>query len=446
MKKTPLVLIIDDHQGLVRTLSAALKSAGIDARGAYDGSSGLRLAAELSPDVVLADLRLPDMSGFVVVERLKAELPEQPVIMISGQSDPHAAAQAIKAGAAEYLPKPFDLDQLVHLIRMSMEHAELAREVAYLRARSVAHSTLIGDSAATHDLHQQIERIARSSARTVLLVGSSGTGKAVVAQALHSLSERQKGPFVELNCASLPEQLVEAELFGAEKGAYTGAHQRRAGLVTLADGGTLFLDEIGELALALQAKLLTFLENRSFRPIGGGRERRADVRVIAATNRSLPAEVKAGRFREDLYYRLNVVPIELPPLKDRGRDVLLLAEHFAREFATEEGVTPVRFPPEVQFLFLAHAWPGNVRELRNLVERLTILHPGQDIRPDHLPPELHADASNGPPSITNQLAVSEREMVLQAIAQAGGKKSAAAELLGISRHALGRRLKRLNLQ
>jgi DNA-binding NtrC family response regulator len=386
------------------------------------------------------------MSGLAVVERLKAELPEQPVIMISGQSDPHAAAQAIKAGAAEYLPKPFDLDQLVHLIRMSMEHAELAREVAYLRARSIAHGTLIGDSAASNGLRQQIDRIARSSARTVLLLGASGTGKAVVAQALHSLSERGKGPFVELNCASLPEQLVEAELFGAEKGAYTGAHQRRAGLVALADGGTLFLDEIGELALALQAKLLTFLENRSYRPIGGGRERRADVRVIAATNRSLPVEVQLGRFREDLYYRLNVVPIELPPLKSRGGDVLLLAEHFARQFAADEGVAPVRFSAGAQALLLAHAWPGNVRELRNLVERLTILHPAEFIESQHLPSEFHADANKAPPSIADHLALTEREMVLQAITRTGGKKAAAAELLGISRHALGRRMKRHSIE
>jgi DNA-binding NtrC family response regulator len=285
----------------------------------------------------------------------------------------------------------------------------------------------------------------------VLLLGESGSGKALVARAIHSQSARAKGPFVEVNCAALPEQLIEAELFGAEKGSYTGALQRRVGLAALADGGTLFLDEIGELPLALQAKLLHFLEDGSYRPVGSGRPLVSDARVVAATNRDLAAGVRAGTFREDLYYRLNVVHLSVPPLRDRGGDILLLARHFAERYAREERCAPVTFPPEAEAILLKHRWPGNVRELRNLVERLTILSPGRTVSPVDLP-LVPVQAETAPPlgpgasrSIDAELEESERALVLSALRQAGGHRSQAAKVLGISRHALKRRLQRLGL-
>ncbi|GAB4179139.1 MAG: acetoacetate metabolism transcriptional regulator AtoC [Rhodocyclaceae bacterium] len=448
MKNRPLVLVIDDERKLVRSLEIALEGAGLEARGAFDGASGLALAGELNPDAVLLDLRLPDRSGIEVLETLKRVRPDCPVIMISAHGDTRAAVQSVKAGAADYLTKPFDLDELVHLIESTLARQRVAEEVAYRRALGTDDAVIVGEHPGTERLRSQIARVAASSAGTILLLGASGTGKAVVARAIHRESPRHHGPFVEVNCASLPEQLLEAELFGAEKGAYTGAHQRRTGMVGLADGGTLFLDEIGELAPSLQAKLLSFLENRTYRPLGRAREASADVRVIAATNRDLSADVRAGRFREDLYYRLNVFPVELPPLRERGEDVFALADHFSRRFAQAEGCPPIRFDEAARSRFRAHTWPGNVRELRNLVERLTILYPGQTITPAQLPPEMTPAQGSGPEAggaLPGRLAVAERDMLIEALTRSRGQKAIAARMLGISRHALKRRLKRLGL-
>ncbi|MGQ0545146.1 MAG: sigma-54-dependent transcriptional regulator [Betaproteobacteria bacterium] len=445
MSAAPLVLIVDDERNLVRSLELALKDAGIQARGAYDAASGLRLAAELRPDAVLLDLKLPDASGLEVLQRLKQAQPGCPVIMISAHGDTRTAVQCVKAGASDYLTKPFDLEELKHLIDATVERGRLAAEVAWRRASGAAGAVIVGEHPSVRALREQLARIAASGARTVLLLGASGTGKGVAARALHFSSERREGPFVEVSCASLPEQLLEAELFGAEKGAYTGAHQRRPGLVALAHRGTLFLDEIGELVPALQAKVLGFLENRVYRPLGSVRELTADVRVVAATNRDLARDVAEGRFREDLFYRLNVVPIELPVLKERGEDLFRLADHFAARFAEEEGCRPVQLGADTRSLFAAHAWPGNVRELRNLIERLTILYPGAEIMPRHLPPELTRAGGAPGAELPDRLAAAERGLLLQALSRARGRKGMAAQALGISRHALKRRLKRLKL-
>ncbi|MFZ5558900.1 MAG: sigma-54-dependent transcriptional regulator [Pseudomonadota bacterium] len=448
MQTSPLVLIIDDERNLVRSLELALKGAGVEARGAFDGASGLKLAAEIAPDAVLLDLKLPDVSGIEVLEALKKSRPDCPVIMISAHGDTRAAVQSVKAGASDYLTKPFDLDELVHLIDSTLERQRIAEEVAYRRTLGANEALIVGEHPVMQGLREQVARVAASGARTILLLGASGTGKAVVARAIHRESERRDGPFVEVNCASLPEHILEAELFGAEKGAYTGAYQRRIGLVALAHGGTLFLDEIGELAPPLQAKLLSFLESRTYRPLGSAREASADVRVVAATNRDLSADVHSGRFREDLYYRLNVFPVELPPLKDRGDDVFLLASHFTARFARAEGCEPIRLGEAARGLFRTHPWPGNVRELRNLIERLTILYPGQTIEPAHLPPEMKADGSLqpvAPREFPDRLAAAERDLLVEALARSRGHKGLAAQFLGISRHALKRRLKRLKL-
>lgn len=446
------ILIVDDEKRFVRSLTFALNQAGIQSQCAYTGEAGLAALEENPPDLMLLDLRLPEMSGMDVLYEAVRLYPELPVVMISAHGDTRAAVQAVKAGATDYLTKPFALDELLHLIQNITERTRMQEELTYHRTRGASSSGLVGSSEAMTHLWQTIQRVAGSSAGRILLLGESGTGKAVVARAIHEQSARSSEAFVEINCAALPEQLIEAELFGAEKGAYTGAHQKRSGLVAMAHRGTLFLDEIGELPLPLQAKFLHFLENGDYRPVGGGSNHIADVRVIAATNRSLEDEVRQGHFREDLYFRLNVIAMTIPPLRERGEDLRELLDAFIDSQAREESCRPIKIPLEALNLMLAYSWPGNVRELRNLVERLTILYPGQLIRPQHLPAEFHAaSAPKGDnkqlreSSLDQHLQRAERQLVLEALEKTDGHKGKAAEQLGLSRHAFKRRLQRLGI-
>jgi two-component system, NtrC family, response regulator AtoC len=449
------ILIIDDETNLVRSLTFALEDEGHAVRGAGNAADGLAAVADFGPDLILLDLKLPDMSGLDVLESLKAKHCDAQVIMISAHGDTRAAVKAVKLGAADYITKPFDLDDLSMTIDATLERRQMAAELEFHRGETMRHSGLIGDSAAMRELVSTIGRVAGSTAMRILVLGESGTGKALVARAIHASSPRSSGPFIEINCASLPEQLIEAELFGAEKGAYTGAHQRRVGLVALADKGTLFLDEIGDLPLPLQAKLLHFLENGQYRAIGSGRSQTADVRVIAATNRDLAGSARTGTFREDLYFRLNVIQLNVPPLRERGADVLMLIRHFTTLFAREGGLAPIALSEGAQNAFLHYRWPGNVRELKNLLERLTILHLGGEIAASALPRELVEAASlsvSASPShaadsasIEDALASTERGIMLAALRDAGGHKGQAAERLGISRHAFKRRLQRLGI-
>jgi DNA-binding NtrC family response regulator len=399
---------------------------------------------------VLLDVRLPDGSGLDWLEKVRAAHPEIPVVMISAHGDTRAAVKSVKAGAFDYITKPFELEDLLNTIRAALERERMAQELSRYREATVAAGDLVGESEVMRRLVEAARRIGESSAGRVLLLGESGTGKALVARAVHTRSARAGGPFIEVNCASLPEQLIEAELFGAEKGAYTGAHQRRVGLVALADRGTLFLDEVGELPLPVQAKLLHFLEDGSYRPIGSGRAFTSDARVLAATNRDLAADVRAGSFREDLFYRLDVVRLLVPPLRARGRDVILLARHYAARYAREESCEPVVFTPAAEDLLVGYRWPGNVRELRNLIERLTILNAGRSITPADLPADMTETVSPRPEvegrSIGSELADAERLLLERALRDAGGHKGRAATTLGISRHALKRRLQRLGIR
>lgn len=456
----PTILIIDDETSLVSSLAFALEEEGFKVHGAETGEAGLQAVADLHPDLVLLDFRLPDQTGLEVLAAMPRENGEPQVIMISAHGDTRAAVKAVKMGAADYLTKPFDLDDLLHTIRTALERGRMFSEINFYRSAALRHSGLVGASAAMRDLASTVDRIAASNTARILVLGESGTGKALVARAIHAGSARAGGPFIEINCASLPEQLIEAELFGAEKGAYTGAHRRRVGLVTLADKGTLFLDEIGEMPFALQAKLLHFLENGQYRAIGSTLPLHADVRVVAATNRDLATEVSAGRFREDLYYRINVICLKIPALRSRGDDVVHLAEHFALQYAHEEGVLPIRISAPAQTLLATYRWPGNVRELKNLIERLTILFPGREIGLAELPPEITlvgqsvqtgADTatkttdqlSSSEISFNETLADTERQLLLSALRECGGHKGRAADRLGISRHAFKRRLQRL---
>ncbi|SEG18426.1 sigma-54-dependent transcriptional regulator [Marinobacterium lutimaris] len=445
---TVSVLVIDDEHNLVRSIRFALHDQQMTVVGAHTGAEGLAMAETTQPDVILLDLGLPDISGLEVLTQLKAAHPEVPVIMISAHGDTRAAVKAVKDGAIDYLTKPFDWDELVLQIRRSSEHSRMARELAFLRRQQSHTRRLVGYSQPMQRLHQMIEQVGGSSAKTLLITGPSGTGKALIARSLHDIRFKD-GPFIEVNCAALPEQLIEAELFGAERGAYTGANQRRTGLIGLADGGTLFLDEIGELPLPLQAKLLSFLENRSYRPIGGCRELQAEVLVIAATNRDLKAEVDAGSFRSDLFFRLNVLPIQAPPLHERREDVELLIKYFSELFATQEGCAQPIWSPGVIKRLQFYDWPGNVRELRNLVERMTILYPGEEIQPHLLPDDYLGTVEPEQPPVddyTDAVEARERELILEALRETGGRKGQAAERLGISRHALKRRIQRLGLE
>lgn len=436
------VLIVDDEEALVRSLSFALREEGMRISSANSGEAALQHPLD-DIDIVLLDLGLPGIDGMATLDGLRQRMPQLPVIMISAHGDTRAAVQAVKGGATDYLTKPFELDDLLATISSTLA---LAAPEVPINVELTA--GLQGQSAVMSVLHGAVQRIARSSATRILLLGESGTGKTLVAQALHGLSARAASPFIEVNCAALPEQLIEAELFGSEKGAYTGAHQKRTGLVSQANGGTLFLDEIGELPLSLQAKLLHFLENGNYRAVGASQASSADVRVVAATNRDLADDVRLGRFREDLFYRLNVITVDIPALRERGDDLLLLAQYFAGRQATEEGVEAIRFLPDCVAALRQHRWPGNVRELKNLVERLTILSPGQAISAAMLPAHVQTAPSAGSPELMlgDQLERAERDLVTDALTRSAGHKGLAAQLLGISRHALKRRLQRLGIE
>ena len=456
--RKPTVLIIDDEKNLVSSLMFSLEEEEMTVFAAYDGKSGLAEIEKQTPDVVLLDLKLPDQSGFEVLDQVQA-LPAPPVtIMISAHGDTRAAVEAVKKGAQDYITKPFDLDELILLIQRNHKHRQLTEEVAYRRERESEVHGLVGHSLAMQKLLDQVERIGKSSARTILLQGPSGSGKTLIAKALHATKDKA-APFVSVNCASLPENLLEAELFGAEKGAYTGADKRRTGLVELANGGTLFLDEIGELPLTLQAKLLTFLETHRFRAVGGQKEIDADLRVIAASNRDLQTEAQAGTFREDLFYRLNVMPLTIPSLAERKEDIPVLTSNFVTELAAQEGCKPIRLTSETLTRLCNYDWPGNIRELRNTIERLTILHAGESISVDRLPPEIIGSSAQMPPlmtgkdsasneshgSLTSEIAKREAQCILDALTQSNGRKGEAANSLGISRHALKRRMQKLGL-
>ena len=444
MSKTT-VLIIDDEIKLTQSLSFTLRQAGMTCLEAHKGHTGCSIAKSESPDVILLDIRMPGQNGLQVLEWLNEELPDIPVIMMSAFDDTKDAVTAIKMGAVDYLSKPFDVDELIFLLEETSKRKRLEAEVKYLRDRYTNETAFIGNSHLIRELRDQIERITASNVNTLLLSGETGVGKAVVAKQLHMKGSGEDSPFVEINCATLPENQIEAELFGAEKGSLPGLVSRRRGLVEIANGGTLFLDEISEMPLPVQAKLLTFLETRTYRPVGITREHRSDIRVIASTNKNLEQAVSEETFRHDLFFRLNVMPLQVPPLRERDRDIEILANYFAQRFAEETGNHNVGFGKSALTFFKSYDWPGNVRELRNLVERLTILHPGQVISVDQLPVEIRSVEPRGPVSIEESIDSVERNMIQDALLKCGGKKGIAAERLGISRHALKRKMQRLGI-
>jgi two-component system, NtrC family, nitrogen regulation response regulator NtrX len=367
-----LVLIIDDEASIRNALSGALQDEGYRTSLAQSGKEGIELISQVQPDVVLLDIWLPELDGLEVLKQIKKQWPQQAVIMMSGHGTIETAVRATKLGAFDFVEKPLSLERILVLLQNVYHVQDLTRENRALRKQVQKHKFLVGESAPLKQIQGLIQRIAPTTG-SVLISGENGTGKELVAHSIHALSSRFNQPFVEVNCAAIPEELIESELFGHERGAFTGATQLRRGKFDLANKGTLFLDEIGDMSLKTQAKILRILQEQTFERVGGTQTLSVDVRVIAATNKDLKSGIQKNLFREDLYFRLNVIPIHVPPLRDRKEDILILANHFMQEFSTTYGKNRRVFSAEAFKVLCAYPWPGNVRELRNLVERIVIL-------------------------------------------------------------------------
>ena len=423
------ILLVEDRDALRRLLERALAQEGYQVDAAADGEEGIRLVGERPYDLVLTDLMLPGASGLEVLAASRARQPRVPVVVLTGFGTVGAAVEAMKLGAWDFLEKPVEIDDLARLVAGAIGGRD--GEEAF---QPPGAPPIVGRHPRLRAALRLLQRVAPTES-TVLLTGESGTGKELFARALHALSPRARAPFVAVNCAAIPEPLLENELFGHEKGAFTGADRRQSGRFEMAEGGTLFLDEIGELPPAVQGKVLRVLEERTFERVGSGRTQRADVRVIAATNRELQAMVAAGTFRSDLYFRLEVFPIELPPLRERASDVPLIARAILAGLARRHHLEPPRLDEDAAELLAAQSWPGNVRELANVLERAVILAEGPVLRAGDLRPLLRPLAAAG-----------ERERVRAALIEAAGDKQRAAEILGIGYRALLRKVKELDLE
>jgi two-component system response regulator AtoC len=452
------ILIIDDEKLICWMLEQHLTKNGYEVTTADSAEKGMELVVEDPPDLLLLDNRLPDMSGLEMIEKLNVRDRNIMVIMMTAYGMVETAVRAMKLGAYDYISKPFNIEEITFAIKKALEAGSLRSQVKQLRQECGVKATdIAGTSGAIEKVKTLILKIAKSDATTVLIQGESGTGKELVAKAIHRASARADKPFMAINCAALPLTLLESELMGYEKGAFTDAKVSKKGLFELADEGTVFLDEIGDMDLSMQAKLLRLLENKIFRRIGGVKDIKVDVRVISATNQELSKALDEGRFRKDLYYRLQVVPVSLPPLRDRGQDILLLARHFI-EYYNHDCHKSVRgISPEAEQLLLSYAWPGNVRELKNAIERAMILDIDTELLPEHLPQEVmdnrHAVTTGKPVSLEGftipESGISmedvEHALIKQALEISGGNQTKAAQLLKMPRDAFRRRMKRFDI-
>jgi two-component system nitrogen regulation response regulator NtrX len=383
------ILVVDDEPNILKVIEGILTDEGYRVRTAHSGEEALGQIQQSMPDALIMDIWLPGIDGLQVLDTLRGVAPEVPVIMISGHGTIETAVRALKMGAYDFIEKPPTIERTLLAVHHALEEQRLLRENRALRQHIERQYEIVGQSRAIQEILRQIESVAPSHGR-VLIRGESGTGKELIARAIHRASLRREKPFVEVNCAAIPEELIESELFGHEKGAFTGAATKRRGKFELADGGTIFLDEVGDMSLKTQAKVLRVLQEQTFERVGGAEPIRVDVRVIAASNKDLEEEIRQGRFREDLYYRLNVIPFEVPPLRERPADIPLLARHFLKGFCEEYGKREKILTPEALDLLLQHPWPGNVRELRNIIERLVIMVPGDTIHRADVDPALRA--------------------------------------------------------
>jgi len=441
------ILIADDEPSSRQALAELLERWGYDVLQARDGKEALKRAMEHSPDLVITDLVMPNMDGLWLLRSIREELGDVPVVLLTGRGTIDSAVEAIREGAYDFLEKPVNPSRLRVVVDRAAEKMATQKEVAALRhslRQSGSDGPVLGVSPAMRKVYSLVEKVAPSKT-SVVITGPSGTGKEVIARAIHNLSPRRDKPFIAINCSAIPATLMESEIFGHEKGAFTGADQRRLGCFELANGGTLFLDEVGELPVELQAKFLRVIEEEKLRRLGGKSEIAVDVRVICATHRNLKRQIEAGAFREDLYFRLNVFSIELPRLKERREDIPLLAQHFVERFAREAGKRIRGITPEAMKLLEAYSWPGNIRELRNTMERGVILCDGDMIDESHLPPEM-GSAPSGNAVIKLSLGLPlrevEKEYILGSLRRNKGNKSRTAEVLGISEKTLYNKLNR----
>src|SRR5499426_3775799 len=445
----PSILIVDDEPGVRSALTGVLKDEGYDVDSAETGEACLERLATQVYDVVVLDIWLPGMDGLATLARMRERQNDAQVVIISGHGNVESAVRAIKMGAFDFVEKPLSLEKTVLVVRNALRQRHLEAENLALRARVDAQHTMVGESLGMSRLREQVAMAAPTNGR-VLIFGENGTGKELVARNIHAMSRRRTAPFVEVNCAAIPEELIESELFGHVRGAFTGAVAERRGKFEMAHGGTIFLDEIGDMSLKTQAKVLRVLQEQVMEAVGGSTRIRVDARVLAATNKDLPSEIRGGRFREDLYFRLNVVPIFVPPLRERVEDIPLLADHFMAMLAREYGRRPKVFDPDAVAALQRYPWPGNVRELRNLVERLMIMVPGERITARDVAFLDQGTVAGAEPSAPAPATMTplhdardrfERDYILRALAAQQGNISRTAEALGIERSNLYRKMR-----
>ena len=451
------VLIIDDEKIIRHFLQENLTAKGFKVFIADSGEEGIKIYNDEEPDLVLLDLKLPGMDGIETLSKLKGIDSEALVIMITAHGLISTAVKAIKIGAYEFIEKPFEADQVIHLLQNALETNKLKREVSRIREdqkNTYGFDNVIGKSKAMQEIFKMVEKIAKSGTSIVLIQGESGTGKDVIARLIHYQSLMSENPFVEVNCTSLPENLIESELFGHEKSAFTDAKAMKRGLFELADGGTIFLDEIGDMSLATQAKLLRVIEGKAFKRVGGIKDINVSVRIVCATNKDLAAGVREGAFREDLYYRLMVIPVYLPPLRERREDIIPLTKFFIEEFNKNIQGRIKKISKEAESLLIDYRWPGNVRELKNMLERISILESGDSLLVEHLPEEVRGKrtisldkSSDGfiLPADGISLESVEKSLIKQALNMSMGNQSNASKLLSLSRDTLRYRMKKFGL-
>lgn len=432
------ILIIDDEKSLLEVLSLFFEKKGYKVEVAETATEGLEKLEGV--DLIISDIKLPDIDGISLLERLKKSDPEIPVVLITAYASAKDAVKALKLGAEDYIIKPFDMDELLIVVEKALKRKSLEREVAYLKRKikeEDAFSNFIGKSRKIQEIIKLVKRVAPKDV-TVLLEGESGTGKELLAQIIHTLSERANKPFVSLNCAAIPEGLLESELFGHVKGAFTGAYSDKKGLFEIAEGGTVFLDEVSEMSPMMQVKLLRFLQEKKLRRVGGDREIHVNVRIIAATNKNLEELVKTGKFREDLFYRLDVVRITLPPLRERKEDIPLLVNHFIRKYSQKFSKRIRGITKEALAALEKYSWPGNVRELENVIERAVVLEEGELITPSSLPEKIFEEGSVPVEELKEGFNLQQhidsliKNYIRLAYEKAGGNKKRAAQLLGLS--------------
>ncbi|MBI3803808.1 MAG: sigma-54-dependent Fis family transcriptional regulator [Nitrospirae bacterium] len=450
------ILIIDDEPAILSTLSGVLMDEGYSVSTVENGAAALREVQGNPPALILLDIWMPEPDGIETLKRLKTLFPDLVVIMMSGHGSIETAVKAIKIGAYDYIEKPISLQKVVMMVEHALTEFRLRQENRTLKRLVEKRYEMIGESGAISRLREQI-RMAGPSQSRVLISGENGTGKELVARAIHAASARRNQPFLEINCAAIPENLIESELFGYERGAFSGAQHQKKGQFELADGGTLFLDEIGDMALATQSKVLRVLQEQEFYRVGGSERVKVDVRVIAASNKNLAEEIKKGSFREDLYYRLNVIPLHVPPLRERPEDIPQLLEYFAQEVAQEQGIKLKRFSPEAVAILKRAQWPGNVRELKNIVERLMIMVPAPVVQPNDLP-EFITDGlieensfppfeeAAGPGSLKDARNAFEKKYILAKLQEHDWNVLQTAEALQIERTYLYRKMKLLGIE